>query len=160
MGALSVLSVLPLPSSDPTGCPSSGRRSTPLLTRSLPIDSIHSLSRANSHSFLPNPNRNHTRNHISKHSNRSLSTHGLHILPHSDSRHHHFFDTLIHFLRVLPPAAICSSLEVVMYTDPGLQAINYMCSQHETSLQLPCGPAETFPAHVMHIVPCSQALSF
>ena len=143
--------------SGPRACLSSLRRSALLLTRVLPMDSLHNLRRANRHNFLPNPSRNHDQ--FIKHNSRSLSAHGLHMVSHLDSRHHHFFETLIHFLRMPPPLANCSSLEV-MYTAPSLQAMIYMCSQHETSLQHSCEPAEIFPAHVTHIVPCSPALSF
>jgi hypothetical protein len=46
------------------------------------------------------PIRNRNRNHLRKNNSRSLSTHGLHMLPHSDSRHHHFFDVLMRFPRL------------------------------------------------------------
>jgi hypothetical protein len=143
------------PPFDPRVCPSSlGIRSTPL---PLPVDSPHLRLVLSSCSFPPT--RNHTCNHPRKINSRSLSAHGLHMLPHSDSRHHHFFDMLMHSPRVPPSLANCSSLEVV-YTDPGLQATIYMCSQHGISPQLSCRPAETFPAHVSHIVSCSPALPF
>jgi hypothetical protein len=113
-----------LPPSDPRAlaCPFSlGRRSTPRpLPRPLPVDSPHLRLLG---CYFPET-RNHNRNHR-KNNSRSLSAHGLHILPHSDSRHHHFFEILMRFPRVPPPPANCSSLEV-MYTVPGLQAMIYM----------------------------------
>src|SRR5580658_826084 len=84
-----------------------------------------------------NRNRNHPCNHLRKNNSRSLTAHGLHMLLHSDSRHHHFFDMLTHFPRVPPPPANCSYLEV-MNTAPSLQAMIYMCSQRGISPQLSC----------------------
>jgi hypothetical protein len=134
-------SSLPLPSSpDSRGCPS-GRASTHLLTR--PLDSIHSLRRAISHSFLPNRNRNHT--------------HGPHTLPHPDSGRHHFLDVFMHFPQLPLPPVNCSSLEAKHTT---VYAMIYILSQRGIFPQPSCKPAEMFPTHVTHIVPCSQALSF
>jgi hypothetical protein len=75
------------------------------------MDSLHDPMIANSYSFLPNRNRNPIRNHVSKHNSRSLSTHGLHILPHLDSGHHHFLDVFMRFPRLPLPPVNCSSLE-------------------------------------------------
>lgn len=105
--------------------------------------------------FLPTPNRNHLR----KANSRGLSTHGPYMFPHQGGRHHRFFDMVMHFPRVPPPPGNCSFLEV-MSTGPSLQAMIYMCSQHRTSPQHSCKPAETLPAHVTRIVLCSRALPF
>jgi hypothetical protein len=99
------------PPSNPRACPLLRRRSTLLPLRPLPTGSLHNFRLANSYSFLPNRNRIHTRNHPSKHNNRSLSTHGLHILPHLDSCHHHFLDIFMRFPRLPLPPVNCSSLE-------------------------------------------------
>jgi len=91
------------------------------------ISGYYSAAAVSSSHLLANHNHNHTCNHLRKKSSRSpsVSAHGLHMLTHSDSRHHHFFEILMHFLQVPPPLANCSSLEVT-YTDPGLQAMIYM----------------------------------
>ena len=125
-----------VPPSDPRACPPSlGKRGIPrpLPLRPLPVNSPHN--------------------------SRSLSTHGLHMLSHPDSRHHHFFEIPMHFPRMPPPLANCSSLEV-MDTVPGLQLTIYMCSRHGITQQLSWRLAETFPAHVTDIPPCSQVLPF
>lgn len=108
---------------DPRTCPSSlGIRSTPLLTRPLPIDSKspHNLSSPNGNSFLSDRNRNQT------HNSRSLSTHGLHIPPHLGSRRHQrSLEILMRFPRLPPLPENCFSLEVT-YTAPVRQATTYM----------------------------------
>jgi hypothetical protein len=89
---------LPYHHPDPKVCPCSFRRRItprplPLWLRPLPVDSPH-LTLLSGYSFPPT--RYHTCN--------SQSAHGLHMLPHPDSHCHHFFEILIHFLRVPPPA--------------------------------------------------------
>jgi len=132
-------------------CPSSlGRRSSP---RPLPPPSRPNLMLLSNCIFPP------ARDHLRKNNSRSLSAHGLHMLPPSDSRHHRFFDMPMQFPRVPPPAANCSSLEV-MHAVPSLQTMIYMRSQRGISPRLSCRPAEMFPAHVTDIVPRSPTLSF
>jgi len=98
-----------------------------------------------------------SRNHLSKSSSRSLSTHGLHMLPHWDTCHHHFLDLILRLPRLPPPPANYSSLEVMHRT---LHTTTYMCSQRGISPQLFCRLVERPPAHVGHMVPRSPALSF
>ena len=115
-----------LPPSDPRACPSSllGRRSTQRLLppRALPVNSPHlSLLRLLSncsHDIKFPPTRIHNRNcnRIYSHrenNSRSLSAHGLHILPHLASGHHHFLEVFMRFPRLPPPPVNCSSLEAV-----------------------------------------------
>ena len=83
----------------------------PLSTQ--PMDSPpHNLSLPNSNNFLSDRNHNQTHT-LSKNNSRSLSTHGLHIPPHLDSRHHRFFTILFLFPRLPPPPENCSSLEAM-----------------------------------------------
>src|SRR5712672_645793 len=114
---MSTHSILCLPPSNQTGS-SLGRRSTLLLTWPLRKDSLHELNLANSYGFLPNRNCNHTCNHLRKNNSRRLPADGLHMPPHLDSRHHHFFVNAMHFPRVPPSPANCSSLEVMILMYP------------------------------------------
>src|SRR5258708_20597003 len=125
------------------------------------MDLLHNLRLLilNSYKFPPSRNRNRTRNHLSQINSPRLSTHGLHILPHLDRRHHHFLEMVIRFPWSLLSLANCSSLEV-MYTAPSLQAMIYMCSQRGISLQLSCEPAERLLAHVPDIPLHSPRLTF
>ena len=72
----------------------------------------NSQSKSKSHSQSPEESNIH-----------SLSAHVLHTLPHLESRHHHFFEILMHFPRVPPLPANCSSLGV-LYTNPSLQVVS------------------------------------
>ena len=96
-----------------------GQRKCHSLRRSptwpLPTDSPHNLSLRlpNSNSILSHRNCNHTRNILSKNNSRSLSTHGLHITSHLNSRDHRFFEILMCFLWLPPPPENCFSLEVM-----------------------------------------------
>jgi hypothetical protein len=154
---LRYFSSLPYHPSNPRAC-SLGRRRTLLPPRPLPVNSPH-LGLPSSCRFPATRNRNHTRNHLRKNDGRSTSAHGLHMLPHPESCHRHFFEMLTHSPQVPPRPVNCSSLEV-MYTHPGIQVMNYICSQRRISPQVSCRPAETFPAHVSDIVPCSLATLF
>ena len=143
-----------LPPSNPRACSPLERRSGLLLTRSLPIDSLHLHDlTANTHIFLLDHNRNRNRNHLRG----SLSTHGLHILPHLASGHHHFLDVFTRFPQLLLTKVNCFSLEAIHTT---VHAMISMLSQHGISPQLSCRPVEMFPAHVTDILPCSPALPF
>ncbi len=68
------------PQSNARAYSSSLGRSTPLLTRPLPLDLPHNIRLPNSYSFLPNCNHNHIL--LSQSNSHSLSTHSLHMLPH------------------------------------------------------------------------------
>ena len=107
---------------DPITCPSS--RS---LLSTQPMDSPHNLRLHDINDFLSvrNRNRNQTHTLLSKNNSRSQSTHGLHMPPHLDSRHHRFLEMVILFPRLPPPPENCSSLEV-MYPAPSLQAMIYI----------------------------------
>ena len=118
-----------LPPSDPA-YPFLGRRSTPLLTRPLPLDLLHT---------------------------RSLSVHGLHI-PHQDTCRHHLLDIVFMRFPKLPlPQANCSSLEVI---HRAFIPMTYIRSQHGISPQLSCRPAERLPANVKNMVSRSPAHTF
>jgi hypothetical protein len=84
------------------------------------MNPLHDLM-ANSYGFFLSRNRNH----LSKHNSRSLSIHGLHILPHPDSGRRHFLDFFMRFPRLPLPPANCFSLEV-LDTAPSLQEMIYM----------------------------------
>ena len=102
---------------------SSSPKCPPLSTR--PMDTPHNLRLPNVNDFLSDPNRNQTHTLLGKNNSRSLSTHGLHIPPHLDSRHHRFFEVLMRFPLLPPPPESCSSLEV-SYTAPSLEAMIYI----------------------------------
>ena len=89
------------------------------------MDSPRNIRLPNINDFLSDRNRNQTHTLLSKNNSRGLPTHGLHIPPHLDSRHHRFFEILMHFLRLPPPPETCFSLEG-MYRAPRLQAMIYI----------------------------------
>src|SRR6266404_3510737 len=64
---------------------------------------------------------------------------------------------VMRFPRLPPPPANCSSLEVM---HRALHATIYMCPQHAISLRHSCRLVEGLPAHVMHMVLRSPALTF
>ena len=89
------------------------------------MDSPHNLRLPNSNNFLSGRNHNQTRILLSKNNSRSLSTHGLHMPPHLDSRHHRLLEMIMRFPRQPLPPESCSSLEV-LYIAPSLQAMIYI----------------------------------
>jgi hypothetical protein len=112
------------------------------------ISGYFKLAAAVSHQ-LTTHNRNHTCNAITSGKTTvagSQPVHGLHMLPHSDSRHlapfPQILNTLMHFPQVPPRPVNCSSLEA-MYT--GLEAMIYMRSQHRPSPQLSCRQRRSQP---------------